>query len=339
MTRIGLSRAAIAGVALVLLGSVAHAAEPPPREAQLRMQEGYALSQQNKNAEAREKYLQALAIYSAAKALGNLAAIEEGLGLYADALGHLRAYLEHPEARPELAAEIRTKHIPYLEGKTGHLRIVAGDGLSVFVNDRMVGTAPLKAAVDLMPGPYTVRAGDAKLSGTIEAGQSIDAKLQGSESTSKVNVVIRMDEPKTAPKALPIVAHSAEDNHPPPNDSDAGLGRFVGPIVLGVVGLGGIGTGIGFALAGSSTRKDFDTNAATAPCADRASQACTDQQSRIDSASTQRTFEIVGYSVGGAALVGAAIWTALVWKKPSRGVSIDLQPKKNGAYLGLTGSF
>jgi hypothetical protein len=181
----------------------------------------------------------------------------------------------------------------------------------VFVNEHFVGTAPLKSVVDLMPGPYAVRAGDGNAAGSVDASQTVEIKLQGARVNTAVNVVLRMD-PKAAPKALPIVSN-ADDAPGGKRAESASAGRFAGPIALGALGVIGIGAGIGFGAANRSSIDAFGAAAASSPCANPASVECTQQQGRIDDASTQATISWASYAVGASALVGAAIWTALVW--------------------------
>lgn len=116
-----------------------------------------------------------------------------------------------------------------------------------------------------------------------------------------------------------------------PSNADAKGERstlgWVVPIGLGIVGLGGIAMGAGFASAANSTKDEVDRQAKTGPCAQTGAASCGAHDDKISTGNSQIMLSWVGYAVGGAALV-ASVVTFVVWPK-SRAAS----PKTGGMTL------
>jgi hypothetical protein len=115
-------------------------------------------------------------------------------------------------------------------------------------------------------------------------------------------------------------------------------GRIPTVIALGVLGVGGLATGIGLGLASSSSHDDAFKAQNTGACVNKSSSTCTDLQSKVSNTNTLGTVSIVGYVAGGLFAAGA-IAAFVFWPRkntePARGVRV--RPTLGG--LLIDGSF
>jgi hypothetical protein len=272
------------------------------------------------------KYLQALSLYRAHSTLLNLAVVEVELGKYDEALLHLRGFVVHPKASPEKVALVKKEMLPDLLSRTGHLEVKAPGGAVVKVDGKEWGKAPLET-IDVMPGKHVVAAGE----------RSSEVSVKGGES----RVVDLLPPPAPAPTAS--ASSTPGPFTPPPRDDEKpGAGRWIGPIVLGVLGVAGVGAGVGFALS-SQSKEDEATrfrDQTPRPCADRASASCAAYDEKRSAIATAQTLSWVGYGVGAAGLVGAGVWAALAVRSGKAG-SLRLAPVggPDAAGLQLDGRF
>ncbi|MGH7286297.1 MAG: hypothetical protein ACRELY_32670, partial [Polyangiaceae bacterium] len=112
-------------------------------------------------------------------------------------------------------------------------------------------------------------------------------------------------------------AHEETQVFPPPT----------GAIILGGLGVVGIGTGIGFALASSSKRSDFDSQ----NCAAVGTSACKDLR---DSGTMASTVSWIGYIGGGALLAGGIVWWIAAPRKREV-ASVGVSPMTGPGIAGL----
>jgi hypothetical protein len=300
-------------------------------EANARFQEGKAFQKQGKNEDARIKYLQVLSLLNHEKALYNLANLEFSLGHFADSMKYARAYVKHPKADAAGILDMKKHYIEALTPKTGHATVTAPSGAAVTIDGAMVGTAPLSEVVDVMPGSHVFGAMGRTTEVTFAAGEAKNVTLEqpvaAAVAATPVPAVIVTPPITTPPSVVPEGEPSAT--------------RFIGPIALGVVGIAGVGVGIAFAGSSRSNRDAFVSNAGSAPCSGISTNSCAAQQTRLDDSQSQSTLSLVTYGIGGLALVGSAVWTALVWS-PSRSTgvqSVNVEPVKNGSVVNVSGRF
>lgn len=310
----------------------ARADETIPPEAKARMDEGYQLLKKRKNTEAKEKFLQSLALFPSAKALGNLAAVEEDLGQYAEALGHLKALIAHPKAPSEDVKKVNEEYIPMLMKRTGHIRVLAADGQGISVDGKLLGTAPLADTIDVNPGAHTV----------VVAARSIDTKLEPGQS-----VELDFREPKTNSTVVTVKMGGGHDHDhdphghvdPPPQTRTETYRPTMGYVVPGVllgVSAVGLAGGIGFGAASSSAKSDAENLARSAPCQDLQSANCAAFRDKQKSRDASQTLSLVSYTVSGAFLVGAVV-SYIVWPKSTREVAVRVVPTVGG--LQVVGNF
>jgi hypothetical protein len=91
--------------------------------------------------------------------------------------------------------------------------------------------------------------------------------------------------------------------------------RSMVPVYVGAgVAVVGLGVGIGFALAAGSDRDDIDAlkqKNGPSGCFDDTSADCSAQKDAAESRDRHVTYEVIGFSLAGAALIGTA--TYLLW--------------------------
>jgi hypothetical protein len=120
------------------------------------------------------EFVQAFAIYPDDKVLWNLAVSANDTGRYVEALKYFRTFDEHQHA---LATEAHAQHaalrgyMESLSSKTSQLDVAAPTGARVLVDGTVVGTAPLRTPIDVLPGAHDVAVDEA---GTL-AHMSVDA--------------------------------------------------------------------------------------------------------------------------------------------------------------------
>ena len=112
-------------------------------------------------------------------------------------------------------------------------------------------------------------------------------------------------------------------------------GSWLVPGVLAGVGVVGVGVGVGLGLSASGKKDDVVAAAGAPPC-DARGLGCESVSDAYSSGKTQATISVVGYAVGGTALVGAVVY-ALVdkpWKERPR-ASIAAVPWLGGSVGGM----
>lgn len=325
---------AVTLAALVLASSVASAqdGELTTAEAKARFKEGLALTRAGKTAEARIKYIQVLALEPQAHGvLLNLAIVENDLKRHADAFVHLRAFLNHPKADPQLQEKARREILPELFGKVGQARVLAKDGAEITVDGSPAGRAPLADALVLDPGTHKIAAGAQSADVTLAGGQSRDVDLRPSLAPTPA--------PTPAPTSTQAPAPSYTFTPPPPPPPEKGTTKWIvgGGLAAGAVA--GIAVGAGFGLAAGKTADDVDGIQSRQPggCRDRQSAVCQDVAAKISDLDRQRTLSFIGYGAGAVLGVGAVV-AVLVWPS-GRSSALGVQPATGGGVFSWHGRF
>lgn len=277
--------------ALVILPSFARA--DAVSDADLRFKEGVALQHQGKVESAREKYLQSLALHRSASTLINLAVLEADANRPDVALKYLREWLKHPGIDPTKKADVEKQMLPVLERETGRVQVKAPAGQDVTVDGASRGNAPIKDAVDLLPGAHRVACGAKVVEVTLRAGETLTVDVT------------------EAPTGKPAGPETTK-------------GDWLLPATLGGIGVLGVGVGVVLGVVSSAAKSDAEKAGAGVVCTNAADPRCVDVRSSTDTANGTGTGAIVSYVVGGAFL-GSALITALVtqpWKERPRKISV-----------------
>lgn len=248
--------------------------------------QGVEMMKKGKFAEAAASFRASYAKDQSPRELYNAARAELAQGKHAAAAKLYRTYLglpnnnqisatERAEAQQELA-EI-TKHLCTLDVRAPKFTV---DGSSYD------------------GGLVDVEAGEHK----VEMSGPSGAKVKVVRGEKGVTILVEYVEPEKTkePPPGPIT---------PPPKVEMEKGSWVVPGVLAGVGVVGIGVGIGLGAA-TSSKEAFLSENRTSCGADGAS--CPQNRDAYDSWKTLGTGAIVSYAVGGAAVVGAVIATALL---------------------------
>jgi hypothetical protein len=124
----------------------------------------------------------------------------------------------------------------------------------------------------------------------------------------------------------PLAAHPAvsevSQSAPPPSDGSRGKGLRVTGIILAAVGVASVGVGVGLALkANGLSTTDYS-------------------RSREDNRSSLKTWSLVSYGVGAAAIATGAVLYVVGWpSEPSSGVALLPTVSPDGAAVSLRGRF
>ena len=321
-------------------------------ELQKRFQEGKALFDQKKFADARVKFLQACAILETANCPKNLALTEVELGLWPEAATHFQAYLDDPRTNGEaVRVEIERKFLE-TKNKVGELDLEIDVGARVRVDGKLVGTSPIGHPVFVAPGEHEVEANwamatkSSKIS--LVAGKAAKIELHKDVQPPPVDthpVTPPPDNPPPPPPpvattpAAPVMPIGPTAPTPPPKSKGPAIA--IGGVLAagGILGLVGFGV---FTSASNSSKDEADAYKNTGVCSSAAynDALCTDYKSKRDSQDTQHTLAIVSLVFGLAFTAGGT--SLLVFAATSKKVSgIHVMPSASphGMGFALSGSF
>jgi hypothetical protein len=256
--------------------------------------------------EAHRLFLQVWAIQPSSDTAMELAQTEMDLGQYALATEHLE-YAQHnftPSINDKMRNIARQAYADALK-RVGKLRILVNqDGAELFVNGRSVGKSPLPQPVYVDPGNCSV---EARL-GTAKDTQSVMTEI-GKEAT----VALALHSAQTAQVPVPVPKTEPVTNSPPVTRPPRNERSYVPLVVGGAVAVVGIGAGIGLRLTSNSDddrAKTMLAGVGIGGCSNPAvhQSECAALSDKLNSVDRARNWSTAGFVVGGAALVGAAIY-------------------------------
>lgn len=281
---------------LVLAGAMGASGLAHADEAEAKNEEGKELSKRGEFEGARLRFLQALGLRPMAKTMLNLCVVEQQLKLEQEAIKHCRQFLTAKDADPAMVQTVQDGILRELELATGRVRFEAQPGQKIEVDGRVVGTAPLTVPIDLKAGEHECSAGGKVVKVVIKGGESVTVKL-------------------------PLEGHDAA----PPKETKKG--SWVAPVVLAGIGVAGVGAGVvlGVLASGKATTLE-DARTAGRTCAGTSDPACQDLNDALSGGKGLRTGSYIAYGVGGAALLGAVIATAVIapWQERPAGKTARL---------------
>lgn len=313
------------------------AADPFTDMARQRFQEGVQLFDQGKYEEARAAFLQAYALKKHPAVLLNLAQSELRSGHPVEAARHFSQFLrENPNADPG-ERKAAQDGLTVARTKTGRIDVqVDVEGADVFVDDELVGRAPLPEAVDAAPGMRTV---EVRMPG--RPPQSAQASVEvGQVSTVNMSMGGAAAGAPGAPAKPGEEGSGSEESF---SVSTEGRKPFVDWFMeekvawaTGGAAVLGLGMGIGFALAARSASNNADNIAGQIkvvaerdeelknyegfdrtgnPCADPVpvtadtnyAPACQQLQDNLDARDTDKTLSTVGFVLAGLGAAGTGV--------------------------------
>ncbi len=255
------------------------APDPITEMARQRFVEGVKLFDQHRCEEARASFLQAYALKKHPSVLLNLAQSELCATHHVEAARHFAQYLRE---NPENNDQRKTAEQKLAEARTKTARVlidVSPAGADIFVDDEMVGKAPLPEAIDVHPGTRKIEArfpGAAGATATVNApiGQIANVSLKpGQAQVGAISAPPVVASPTstseapaaTAPTSAPVTGAppTADQGVAPPS---GGRPKFLTWMredkvawVTGGVALVGLTLGIAFTVATSSASSNVDS--------------------------------------------------------------------------------
>jgi hypothetical protein len=327
--------------------TIAKAPDTLTAEARARFEEGVKAAAKRDFEAARVAFKQAYALKPVPEVLRNLGAAEVMSGHDLEGARHLTEYLA---GASKLAASERAelaKLVTQAEKKLGRIEIsVDAEGAAVSVGGEAVGKSPLGWAWHVAPGEHEVAASKA---GVGEAKESLSVAA-GGVARIELHLAAASDVPsgpaasaKAPPRPAAGSASGPASDHSSPT---GGGGRSIVPAVVGAgVAVMGLGLGVMWKLGSDSDADDADAILARlgpSPCGSGTPHAkeCAEVQDKNDSSRAKSDLSTVSFVVGGAALVGTAVY--LLW--PDSGSSrASIRPRAHigarGAHIGIEGRF
>jgi hypothetical protein len=294
----------------VLIWLEAAFAAPPStsvKEARRRFEEGVAAYDAGQYEASRIAFAQAYALEPIPALLINLGHAELKTARYVEGARHIAQALREAEIGlgERRAAE---RALESAEVHVARLKVAVNiDGASIRVDGQDIGSSPIIYVWHLEPGEHRIR-------GSKEGFESDEQVVGISKGQMKV-VELRL---APVPKGTPITLNDTPPPAPAQTGVDDGGGRSWVPLAVGgALAVGGIAAGVYFTLDSMSKRDERDTlvgdlqqSLGMGSCAPGGvgGASCREIEQLDSDARKSQTFGIVGFAVGGAALVGSAIY-------------------------------
>jgi hypothetical protein len=296
------SRVRVSVIVSVVLASVGGPARAQSAEAEALFRDGRALIKAGKLAPGCDKLAASERLESSVGTLLNLGDCREKLGKLASAWASFRKAEalarrtggdEKRQTEAERRARLLEPRLANLEIRVGH-RI---DGLIVRRDEEQVDDAGWNTALPVDPGRYTVTA---EAPGYTAWRTTITIAPGATRQVVEVPDLVRAAPPPTETGAVPWPPPRPHALRPVAERGTWSTTRGVSA-VLGVVGVGALGTGIYFGLHARDLENRADERCPAAQCTDPEGLRLNDQ------AKTSALRANVLYIAGGAALATAAV--------------------------------
>ncbi|MGC4067248.1 MAG: PEGA domain-containing protein [Polyangiaceae bacterium] len=298
---------------------------------------------------ARSLYLKALAIKSTPRILANLAQVEVRLEAYKSAANHAAASLEELGSDKGVEAELAKakKHVAAIV-ITSNV-----EGASVTVDGESFGTTPLRMPVYVESGERKVVLSKAGYA-TAERNLSLE---KGTERRVEMPLT-----PDTAPATTPVAAGQASTAEPTkagatkatpaaPFEEPKREPAKANPAVLiagGVVAVGGLVAGLVFNAKANSKYDDAEAKSkesGVSGCYGAAAHSpeCKAQMGELEDGDCARNWSTASFVVGGAALVGTAVYW--FWPRsgskpsPDGGLELKAAVLPGNTWVGIASQF
>lgn len=268
-----------------------------------------------------------------------LSQAEFNLEYFPESAEHLAYYFRNVSAK-ENENNLANAKLAFeaVKAKVCTVQLSAPKGAEVLLDGKAIGTAPLEASIFVKPGRRVFEA----RSGERKAEQELQA-VAGKEQSVALSFPEAL---QAAPAPSSIAVEAGLPDVPKP----ATAARSMVPVYIGA-GLTavGLGVGIGFALAAGSDHDDIDAfkeKNGPSGCSDGTAAAddCAAQRDAAQARDRHLTYEVIGFSVAGAALVGTA--TYFFWPESNaatgaaRGaLKVSGGASPDGASLWILGNF
>ncbi len=268
-------------------------------------------------------YRDAFAIKKSYDIAGNLGATELKLGSQREAAEHLSFSLRlFPANGKEKARKVTMNALAEAKTKVGCFAITVNvAGAKVQLGDRVVGISPVVDVACAYPAPSKLRV------------ERDGYEIFEQEITPEVG--------KDVPISVTLKAGASGGGGGGGGGSDEPVEKPIWPaIVLGGAGAAGLAVGIAGVVVGAQKDADASALASSASCTPVVTPSClADGIDLADEWATFTTVGIVGFGIGGAALVGMTIYLLVPTRRPDEAawqVVPWLDPQTAGVSVGRT---
>ncbi len=314
-------------------------AEPLSPDARAQFRKAYKVMGEEHWAEEKELLLDLWnkqQTYDVAEALSH---VEFQLRNYAESARYINFAVDYtPPVESTKVLEGRRVKLADAKSRVGTVDVVVGEpGAEIVVDDKLVGTSPLKAPVFLEPGAHQLRARAA--SGSAEERLEVVAGKAYSVTLTLRPLTSQQQSTGTGVQVVPVTpAQPTASEHP------AGKTTTWAPAVItGGLAVVAFGVGTGFAVdaksaTSSSADRLRDAGAQfgqLAPCAaghGAGSDVCNEISSLQDRRDHSKQRATISFVLGGV-LAGAAVGSYFLWARPTK----ENQAPQLSAWLGGEG--
>jgi hypothetical protein len=333
-------------IASSLSGAMAWAQPAKEDEVRQKYRQAASFASEKKYNEARKLFLELwnkTKTYDVAASLGQIEMVTQH---YPEAAGFLHfAVTNFPPHQPEKQLEGLKAWLADVKKRVATLEITTNTkGATVYVDGSEVGQSPLREPLFLLNGKHLIMAA---ADGYRQFDKSVEL-VEGGEV--KLELTLQADT-KSTPASLSPASTNGIVVQPFQGSATADAGSVTAsnpnPLVLvsgGVVTVGGVVTGLIFnAKANDESDKAnrlSDTLGENA-CFSESSSACKSLKQHREDHDLARNVSSTAFVVGGAALVGTAVYWLWPRSKPqgSASVRVDGVVAKGSSWLGVSGNF
>jgi hypothetical protein len=284
---IGLVVAAVFGTAGM---PTAHAADSQ-EEAALRR--GLDLRENGNDEAALAEFQRAYDLHQSGRARAQMALAEQALGHWVEAESHLGEALQHTR-EPWITRNtaLLEQALIDIREHLGSMELTGGQpGAEVRINGRVVGNLPLGGPVRVEAGSVAV---EVRAAGYLPVVRTISVPAKGlaRQPIVMVAVNVTMENPSERALPTPIVDNPDDGDKPRKRKPKSSSAKTGAGIVIGIAGLGALGTGVGFHLARESRANQFNRDCVLSNGVVSGKEGC---QSQYDSIQMARNLAIAGY--------------------------------------------
>jgi hypothetical protein len=326
-------------LALLVTATAFGQSDPTKKRAQALQVEGLGLLQKGDSRAALEKFDEAFRLVPSPKILFNRGKAHRALGEDVAALADFERFLDEAPYAPKESRVEAERAVQALRPKLAYLEIQVDDvGVTISVDGREIGAAPLSRPVVVAPGTHEVRVAKSGMNDDVRsvspiAGQKLRVvvKLTVAVASAPARVAPTETTATTTPAPAPMRAPAASavaPAAPPPTDVVVTTGnqqpdpraserpwQITAAWVTAGAGVLFLGAGITAQVLTSAKYDEFnDVHTAPAPAPDgRCNKTLPDSgggpcQGLLDAAEQRQKLAIAGYVAGGVSLAGALIF-------------------------------
>jgi hypothetical protein len=226
------------------------------------------------------------------------------------------------------------------KAKVALVTVEAPDGLELALDGKPLGTTPLQEALYVRPGRRNFE---------VKRGESTSVQELQAVAGQEQSVVLPEPPSSAAPATSGVVESGLSSSPSPLPPTDARSRRSVVPLLVGGgAALVGVGLGVGFRVASSSSHDrlvELREEAGADGCSGRGagSADCSALKDAVDTTDFRRNFSTGAFVVGGVAAIGTAVYW--LWPRGdtstagARALRVSGYADSGGAAVWINGDF